>query len=489
MHDSRKTVLPPCALALALTFSAIAYNGMAAAPAKGSQSTEAAADEIKGMIAKYADAVNREPVDLALAASVWADSPDDSLIFPLGEIRGWDHIRQDFYQSIMEGRFSERTLTPAGIEVHAYGDCAWAEFTWRFEATSRQGGSKVETRGHETQIYRKLGPHRWGLVHVQYSSLSAAVRSSASGERQRALDGLASQQGYAGVRSESPQLAAQNSSQETARSQQTSRQHDRDAFLSQSKAADERRSQLRQFASGVEDNLARGPVAFPARFHDQGSQRRDLLRPECSSHDLGNAGDSQAAADFTPEEGAGAGAVQVTERGSNRVAPQCISRTFIAEDGAPAARPEHRTSAAASAGNRSGSPDYNDARRAAQSGLQSYCRISGEDKILRGNIFPQPSQKRTGDMQPVSARDTDAACANPALARTCQGLAGRGKNFAPGRNEANLHRIGRPSGGSAADLSAFVSDPRRGCGAAAIDTEIRVHEWHYTCARIREFHT
>ncbi len=149
-----------------------------AAPASAAASHDNSVVEIKAVIAKYAEAVNREPVDLDLASSVWADSPDDTLIFPLGEIRGWDHIQQDFYQGIMEGAFSQRTLTPAGIQVHAYGDCGWAEFTWRFVAKSRKDGSSVVTNGRETQIYQKLGPHHWVLVHVHYSSLSAAELSS-----------------------------------------------------------------------------------------------------------------------------------------------------------------------------------------------------------------------------------------------------------------------------------------------------------------------
>lgn len=126
------------------------------------------------MIAKYVDAVNREPVDLELASSVWENSPDATLIFPLGEFRGWDHIKEAFYQNVMEARFSERTLTPRAVEVHAYGDSGWAEFIWRFVAKSRKDSSRVETYGRETQIYRKTGPHHWVLVHVHYSSLSPA---------------------------------------------------------------------------------------------------------------------------------------------------------------------------------------------------------------------------------------------------------------------------------------------------------------------------
>jgi ketosteroid isomerase-like protein len=180
MHGSRGRVVPSVGLVLALTVLGIACGATAAARAEGSQGNAAAADEIKGVIAKYVDAVNREPVDLELASSVWENSPDVTLIFPLGEVRSWEHIKQGFYQGIMEGRFSERALTPRDVEIHAYGDCGWAEFTWRFVAKSRKDGSRVETNGRETQIYRKIGPHHWVLVHVHYSSLSPAENAAGS---------------------------------------------------------------------------------------------------------------------------------------------------------------------------------------------------------------------------------------------------------------------------------------------------------------------
>jgi ketosteroid isomerase-like protein len=145
-------------------------------PASASADQAEATAEIKGMIAKYAEAVNREPVDLDLAGQVWSQSPDVSFIFPLGEEHGWAEIKQKFYQDIMEARFSERTLTPRDIQVHAYGDSAWAEFSWRFVARSRKDGSRVETSGRETQIYRKIGPHRWALVHVHYSAMAPSER-------------------------------------------------------------------------------------------------------------------------------------------------------------------------------------------------------------------------------------------------------------------------------------------------------------------------
>lgn len=117
--------------------------------------------------------VNVEPVDVNLASQVWLNSPDVSLIYPLGEEHGWDQVKRGFYQDTMEALFSERKLTPGEITVHAHGDSAWAEFSWRFVAKMRKNGSTVETRGRETQIYRKIGPDRWALVHVHYSAMPA----------------------------------------------------------------------------------------------------------------------------------------------------------------------------------------------------------------------------------------------------------------------------------------------------------------------------
>jgi len=103
--------------------------------ASGPQSAQDSITAIKQLIAKYAEAVNTEPVDLGLAAQVWLNSPEVSLIFPLGEERGWEQVKRNFYENTMEALFSERKLTPRDITVHAYGDSAWAEF---FLALRRQ---------------------------------------------------------------------------------------------------------------------------------------------------------------------------------------------------------------------------------------------------------------------------------------------------------------------------------------------------------------
>jgi hypothetical protein len=106
-------------------------NDGAARHAKRANAPQGAHDAtaaIKQLIAKYADAVNAEPVDLGLASQVWLNSPDVSLIYPLGEERGWEQVKRNFYENTMEALFSDRKLTPRDITVRAYDDLTWVEF-------------------------------------------------------------------------------------------------------------------------------------------------------------------------------------------------------------------------------------------------------------------------------------------------------------------------------------------------------------------------
>ena len=184
MHDRRSGTrflrLPTFVLALSAVWFAPPTTIGAPADRGGERQTETAngspgardaAAAIMQLIAKYVAAVNAEPVDLGLASQVWLNSREVSLIFPLGEERGWEQVKRNFYENTMEALFSKRKLTPRDITVHAYGDSAWAEFFWHFAAKSRKNGSAVETSGQETQIYRRIGPDRWTLVHVHYSAM------------------------------------------------------------------------------------------------------------------------------------------------------------------------------------------------------------------------------------------------------------------------------------------------------------------------------
>lgn len=159
---------------VATAAAAVAAGQEQAKPADAAAGNQTAGDasavaEIEHQIANYVTAVNTEPVNLKLASQVWANSPDVSIFFPLGEVRGWEQIKRDFYENIFEAMFSERKLTMRDIHVHVYGDSAWVELHWHFTAKTRKDGSIKNSDGVETQIYRAAGPHKWLLVHVHYS--------------------------------------------------------------------------------------------------------------------------------------------------------------------------------------------------------------------------------------------------------------------------------------------------------------------------------
>ena len=131
---------------------------------------EAAADvdAIRGIIAKYAKSV--DDADTTLASQIWWDSPEVSFIHPLGHEHGFEQIKQNVYERLMGGTFSERKLTPRDITIHVFGDMAWAEFYWDFNAKFRKDGQSIATHGRETQIYRKM-QGSWRIIHVHYSGM------------------------------------------------------------------------------------------------------------------------------------------------------------------------------------------------------------------------------------------------------------------------------------------------------------------------------
>jgi len=128
---------------------------------------KASSETIKGQIAKYLAAVNA--ADSNMGGEVWLNSPDVSFIWPLGHEHGWDRLKSVY--GFFGKNFSDRKLTAHDISVHVMGDSAWAEFYWHFDAKQNSDGSPVSTDGRETQIYRRVEPNRWALVHAHYSAL------------------------------------------------------------------------------------------------------------------------------------------------------------------------------------------------------------------------------------------------------------------------------------------------------------------------------
>jgi ketosteroid isomerase-like protein len=145
-----------------------------ASASAGAASKRSDGDAIRGLISKYASAV--DAADPAQAAQIWSHAPEVSFIHPLGEEHGLEQIQQGVYTHLMGETFSERHLEPHDITVHVYGNAAWAEFLWDFHAKLRKDGSPVTTHGRETQIYRKEKTG-WRIVHVHYSAMPEEKRS------------------------------------------------------------------------------------------------------------------------------------------------------------------------------------------------------------------------------------------------------------------------------------------------------------------------
>jgi ketosteroid isomerase-like protein len=153
-------------IAYALTVLSAAQSVNPPTQGKGS-----APEEIKQTLAKYARSIDE--ADTNLASQVWLNSPDVSFIHPLGHEHGLEQIEENVYRHLMGETFSERKLSPREIAVHIYGDSAWVEFYWDFNAKLRKGGSPITTHGRETQVYWKT-QDGWRLVHVHYSGMPVA---------------------------------------------------------------------------------------------------------------------------------------------------------------------------------------------------------------------------------------------------------------------------------------------------------------------------
>jgi ketosteroid isomerase-like protein len=163
--------LPLITLAFAIAYAASAKKQSAPPrPQNVAQPSSAAADveTIRHVIATYAKSV--DAADTTLASQVWWDSPEVSFIHPLGHERGFEQIKANVYTRLMGETFSERKLTPRDIAIHVYGDSAWAEFYWDFDAKFGKDGRPITTHGRETQIYRKF-PFGWRIIHVHYSGM------------------------------------------------------------------------------------------------------------------------------------------------------------------------------------------------------------------------------------------------------------------------------------------------------------------------------
>ncbi len=122
---------------------------------------------IKSQIQKYKQAIDN--ADTLLASSIWAHTPEVSFIQPRGHQHGWQEINDGIYKFFGE-TFSKRSLNISNPKISVYDNVAWVEFYWVFDATLKKGDFPLQTKGRETQIWRKINS-QWLLVHVHYSNM------------------------------------------------------------------------------------------------------------------------------------------------------------------------------------------------------------------------------------------------------------------------------------------------------------------------------
>ena len=121
---------------------------------------------MNALLDRYVQSINL--ADSLAGKEFWSTGAEISFINPRGNEYGWNGIR-NIYQMFSE-TFSARKLVYKDPRWTSYGTFAWVDFNWVFDATFRANGKPLQTRGRETQIWKKE-KGKWKLVHVHYSGL------------------------------------------------------------------------------------------------------------------------------------------------------------------------------------------------------------------------------------------------------------------------------------------------------------------------------
>lgn len=126
---------------------------------------EAEKAEISKIIDAYCKTINDD--DLELVNEIWSHGDEVSFIGPSGRYSTYNEIRDNFVHGVFGVNFTKRNLQKEELSITVYGDAAWAEFNWVFDAT-RNDGSPHNTKGRESQFFHKENG-QWKLVHIHYS--------------------------------------------------------------------------------------------------------------------------------------------------------------------------------------------------------------------------------------------------------------------------------------------------------------------------------
>jgi hypothetical protein len=109
-----------------------------------------------------------DQADTILALKIWSPTSEISFINPRGTEYGWSGIKNIY--KMFHDNFSARKLSFYDLKFSYYGDVSWVTFYWVFDATLKPNHAAVQTKGRETQIWRKVN-YEWRLVHVHYSGM------------------------------------------------------------------------------------------------------------------------------------------------------------------------------------------------------------------------------------------------------------------------------------------------------------------------------
>lgn len=129
--------------------------------------------ELNVLLDKYVLSINT--ADSVLAKTFWSSGKEVSFLNPRGNEYGWNGVRNIY--AMFGGAFTKRNLRYMEPRWTDYGRTAWVEFSWVFDAVFTSNNQPMQTKGRETQIWKKerVG---WKLVHIHYSGMPV------TGERQ-----------------------------------------------------------------------------------------------------------------------------------------------------------------------------------------------------------------------------------------------------------------------------------------------------------------
>jgi ketosteroid isomerase-like protein len=149
---------------LSLTLVVAPHRLLAGDQLEGTQSTEAALDEVRTANEQFWRAFSAR--DLWAMGRLWAKTENISAIFPAGSTPfvGWENIQESFRRSFAHNRDIRIESHVVGIHAEG-GGVAWLVDSVRFEAVQTQTGQPiVMNRMLGSKVFEKSGD-KWLLVH------------------------------------------------------------------------------------------------------------------------------------------------------------------------------------------------------------------------------------------------------------------------------------------------------------------------------------